>query len=250
MKLLIIVLCLLSERFLVHISAHKRFHWFSSYFNTLSKILPERSIFANPWIIMAMILLPLLLSTSIVFYFFAHFLFGFIGLFLNLVIFYYCLGPGHPFYPAHPQSPESEIHDDVGNYLAQVNGQLFAVIFWYIISGPVGVLAYRLISLCQKQNKVQVQASVLTAALDWFPARMTALLYLLAGHFQMGIGYFSHGFLTSPDNNHVMLKTCGLNAMDGHEQASLLMPKAETLVEHATIVLLVFLAFFTIVAWL
>ncbi|AHE67362.1 regulatory signaling modulator protein AmpE [Legionella oakridgensis] len=250
MKLLIIVLCLLSERFLVHVSAHKRFYWFTSYFNAVIKLFPEHRMMINPWIMLILVLLPLLLATAIIFYFFEHFLFGFVGLLLSLIIFYYCLGPGHPFYPACSQSPESAIQDDVGNYLAEVNGQLFAVIFWYIILGPLGVLAYRLISLCRNQDKVQVQANYLAAVLDWVPARMTALLYLLVGHFQAGIHYFSNHVLTSPDNNQMMLKTCGLYAVDGDEQELLLMSKAETLVEHATIVLLVFLAFFTIAAWL
>lgn len=246
MKLLVIVLCLLSERFLVHVSSHNRFHWFSIYSKTMDKRLAKVALFSSPWVMLLLALLPMLLGFFIVFYLFSNWLFGFIGLLLNIVVFYVCMGPGNPFYPLRTsEKPVSET--EIGNYLAQINGQLFAVIFWYIVLGPLAILAYRLISLSQNQDPVKLQALQITDILDWLPARMTVMLYLLVGNFQAGWRHFSKIFISPPENNHILLSECGLQAL-GTESPS--MPRAESLVEHALIALLVLLACFTLVAWM
>lgn len=247
MKLLVIVLCLLSERFLVHASSHHRFHWFSTYAQMTEKRLAQMSFTASPWLMLAFVLLPIVLATFIVLYLFGNWLFGLIGLALNLAIFYYCLGPGNPFYPVrHTEKEESE--DDAGHYLAQVNGQLFAVTFWYIVFGPLAAIVYRLISLCQSQQAVKTQAIWLTNILDWIPARLTILLYLIVGNFQAGLRCFSKKFLAVPDENHVLLSTCGLESLGDNKHITML--HAERLVEHAVIALLVLLACFTLIAWM
>jgi len=250
MKLLVIVLCLLSERFLIHNSSYTRFHWFGDYCNTITKKLAKLPFLDNPWGVLVMIIAPLLIFAAVVLHLFASLLFGFILLLLHLVLFHYCLGPDNPFYPMRSVVNDEDTQEDVGTYLAQVNGQLFAVIFWYIALGPMAILAYRLVSLCQKQAEVQQEAVGLTGVLDWIPAKMTALLYLLAGNFQAGFRHFSRMFFTTPDNNQAMLSECGLQAVGYDEPREVFMPQAEILVEHAVIVLLVLLAFFTMAAWL
>lgn len=248
MKLLVIVLCLLSERFLVHVSSHKRFHWFSVYGKVVEGSLLKVSFLSSPWLMLIAVLLPLLLLTFIVLHFFANWLFGFVGLLLNVVIFYCCIGPGNPFYPMQEKTREHAGTDEVGTYLSQMNGQLFAILFWYIFWGPLAILAYRLISFCQNQKAMSQQAVWLTNWLDWLPARMTALLYLIVGNFQTGFRFFSKLFFSEPVNNQHLLSTCGLNALAGDEPVDI--APAEHLVEHAIIALLALFAFFTLVAWI
>lgn len=250
MKLFVIVLCLLSERFLVHAVSHNRFYWFSSYFNMISQRLPKAKPFLNSVLLMTLLILPLILICWLVLFIFNHLLFGFISLLLNLIIFYYCLGPENPFYPVRQGSDEEDNDAEVGRYFAKVNGQLFSVIFWYVIAGPLGVLTYRLISLCREQMLTEELASWLTDILDWIPARFTVLLYLLVGNFQRGFHYFVQTFFSSPNYNYSLLSQGGLLAARTNESEPLTMPYAENLVEHALIVYLVFLAFFTLVAWL
>ncbi|MDI9818248.1 MULTISPECIES: regulatory signaling modulator protein AmpE [unclassified Legionella] len=250
MKLLVIVLCLLSERFLIHRISHSRFHWFSSYFTGISQRLPktEISLFSEIFILSAVVL-PLLLLTWLVLAILGHWLFGFVGLLLHLVIFYYCLGPENPFYPVR-EGEEGEDEVITGNYFAKVNGGLFAVIFWYIAAGPLGVLVYRLISLSRTQSLTTRLAQMLTDLLDWVPARLTVLLYLLVGNFQKGIRFWIGMFFASPDKNYLLLSQGGLLAAKTDEMEVIQMPYAENLVEYALIVYLVFLALFTLVAWL
>ncbi|WP_028387630.1 regulatory signaling modulator protein AmpE [Legionella fairfieldensis] len=250
MKLLVIVLCLLSERFLVHALSYKRFYWFSSYFDAIRQRLPQNSFFSTPAVGMIAVIFPVLFITGLVFLVFNHVLFGFIGLLLNLAIFYYCLGPENSFYPVRQEMGEEHNEMEAGRYFAKVNGQLFAVIFWYIITGASGVLIYRLISLCRYQELTAKLAASLTNILDWIPVRLTVFLYLLVGNFQRGIHFFIQKLPSSPENNTEFLSEGGLLAARTSDNESVQMSYAESLVEHALIVYLVFIAFFTLVAWL
>ncbi|GGI77949.1 hypothetical protein [Legionella impletisoli] len=250
MKLLVIVLCLLSERFLIHMSSHHRFEWFGAYATGLFNKLPEKGFRSNPWVCLAYLILPPVIVSSLLFFFLNNVAFGFASLILNILFFYYCLGPNNPFYPKRRYSNQEVTEEEVGAYLADVNGQLFAVIFWYILTGPIGVLLYRLISLSRSIKVSEPVATLLTAILDWLPAKMTSLLYLLAGNFQAGLNQFVKYFFTPPEANRLMLMNCGLQAVEKEQESQMLLPQAETLVEHALVVLLVFLALFTMVAWL
>ena len=250
MDLLVIVLCLLSERFLVHKIAHHRFHWFMSYTNRITSMLP---VSFSAWVTLALILLPLIFLVMAVLQVLDHLLFGVVALLINIAVFYYCLGPVNPFYPVHATQDSSSVDHDMGHYLVQANNELFAVLFWYLVLGPVGILAYRLISLAQTLPSVGPQATHLLSWLDWIPVRMTALLYLLVGNFQAGYQIFIKLFFTAPEKNNHMLYVCGLASMDHREQPIIVeqaILQAENLVEHATIVFLALLAFCTIVAWI
>ena len=250
MKLLVIVLCLLSERFLVHVGSHNRFRWFSVYGKAMDQRLAQISFLSSSWLMLVLVVLPLLLVFFIALHFFSNGLFGFVGFLLNVIIFFFCLGPGNPFYPVRAPTTENVSDVEIGEYLVQANGQLFAVLFWYIILGPLAVLAYRLISHSQSQPAVSQSASRLTSILDWLPARMTVLLYLLVGNFQAGLRNFSKIFFSAPANNNTLLSVCGMQALGSGASDPVAMPHAESLVEHAIIVLLVLLAFFTLVAWM
>jgi AmpE protein len=246
MKLLVVLLCLLSERFLIHTIAHQRFYWFNDYYLAIKKILDKNAVFSNPWLLLAGIITPLIVLIAIVYFLLHGILFGLVGLILNIIIFYYCLGPDNAFYPMQSTSTdEANIP-----YFAIVNRQLFAVVFWYVVAGPIAVLTYRLITLSREIAPVSEQANEVAEVLEWLPARMTVLLYLLVGNFQRGFTRFSQFFLSNPNTNDKMLNDCGVLAVSSNEVDEIPLTTAETLVEHSVIVLLVFIALFTIVAWL
>ena len=144
-------------------------------------------------------------------------------------------------------SNDSAQSAEVKTYLVQVNNQLFAVLFWYVFLGPLAALAYRLISLAREQARVVELATKFNNLLDWVPARMTSLLYLLVGNFQMGILKYNQLLITTPDNNEVLLGDCGIQALGADEDKPVAMMQAETLVEHALVALLVFIALFTLI---
>lgn len=250
MKLLVIVLCLLSERFLIHSLSYQRFNWFGDYVLYIKKQIENHVHFVNPWGILITIIAPVILMVSFVFFLLHSIFFGFVGFLLNVAIFFYCLGPQNAFYPITEKNAADTEQDVAGNYFSAVNNQLFAVVFWYILAGPIAVLTYRLISLCSTVSGISHQASQVSNLLEWIPARITALLFLLAGNFQRGFSCFKNYFLSSPGLNDKMLRDCGLQAAKVDDSEVVPMPVAEGLVEHAAIVLLVFIALFTLIAWL
>lgn len=90
----------------------------------------------------------------------------------------------------------------------QANNRMFAVIFWFIVLGPVGAWLFRVADLVRRRAVFQLErrvalegddamdaaetaqrqramhdASLLHAVLAWVPARVSALGYALAGHF-------------------------------------------------------------------
>ena len=243
MSLLVIVICLLSERYLVNKTAHNRFHWFMLYTNAILPVFSKLS----PSLLLTMIVLPPVVAVGIALHAVNHVFFDVMGLFLSVVVFYYCIGPTNPFYPAHAKPLPDIAEADIGGYLVRANDELFAVLVWYVILGPLGILAYRLVSLCKGLPAIDQQAKYVLDRLDWFPARMTALLYLLVGHFQAGYSCYKRLFFSNASQNNALLSSCGLAALESNEPQTML--HAEHLVEHATIVFLVLLAFCTIVAW-
>lgn len=249
MKLLVILLCLLSERFLIHSASYNRFTWFEHYFLYIDRLFIKYNIAHNPLLILILLSVPITVIIGLFYWLLSSILFGFLGFIVNLIVFYYCLGPQNPFYPTI-ESTSTETSIASGIYLAQVNNQLFAVLFWYIIGGPIAALLFRLISLSQNISYTALLAKDITEVLEWLPARMTVLLYLLVGNFQVGVKRFIDFLWAKPGLNNEMLNECGLLAAGINDVNEVSMPMAETLVEHAVIVLLVLIALFTLVAWL
>lgn len=80
----------------------------------------------------------------------------------------------------------------------QGNNRLFAVVFWFVLLGPLGAWTYRVTDLIRRRavfgaarddTGADVASIALGAAEDlhgwlaWIPARLTAVGYALAGHF-------------------------------------------------------------------
>lgn len=249
MKLLVILLCLFSERFLIHTISYQRFYWFADYYQKVKKVADRNSLFVNPWALLALLVIPILLISLIIYVALHHVVFGLMGLLLSIIIFFYCLGPQNVFYPITQADTENNLAL-VGNYFVLVNRQLFSLIFWYIISGPIGALAYRLVTLSRDFKPVSEQANEITDLLEWMPARITVLLFLLVGNFQRGFSLFMRFILAKPDANCEMLRECGLQAVRVNDAEEIRMPIAEGLVEHAIVVMLVLIALFTLISWL
>ncbi|WP_454780857.1 hypothetical protein [Legionella sp. WA2022007384] len=249
MKLLVILLCLLSERFLIHSVSYQRFYWFPDYCQKIKSLGDKHSSLNNPWVLLALIIVPILILVSLIYLLLHPLVFGLMGFLLSIVIFFYCLGPQNVFYPI-VQSDTKSNQEIVGDYFILVNRQLFSLVFWFIIAGPIGALTYRLITLCRDIHFVGEQANEVTDLFEWIPARLTVLLFLLVGNFQRGFSLFTSYFIAKPDMNGEMLRECGLLAVKTNETEEIPMPVAEGLVEHAIIVMLVFIALFTLITWL
>ncbi len=97
-----------------------------------------------------------------------------------------------------PDDPRERIHRVEQAVCVQANNRLFAVIFWFVVLGPLGAWTYRVTDLIRRRavfnvsrqdDETETTAEVRDASamlhgwFAWVPARLTAIGYAIAGHF-------------------------------------------------------------------
>ncbi len=88
-----------------------------------------------------------------------------------------------------------------GAVFVQGNNRIFAVIFWFVLLGPIGAWLFRVADLARRRALFQAhradsetpiapdcerRADDVHAVLAWLPARLTAFGYVLAGSYDAG----------------------------------------------------------------
>jgi AmpE protein len=119
----------------------------------------------------------------------------------------------------------------------QANNRLFAVVFWFVFLGPLGAWLYRVTDLIRRRavfsaarddesstlsTEIRDAAVVLHSWLAWVPARLTAIGYAIAGHFD---GALAAWRVPSAHRTHVpshysedLLARVGVGALALHEE--------------------------------
>ena len=102
-----------------------------------------------------------------------------------------------------PDDERERIHCVEEAVCVQANNRLFAVIFWFVVLGPLGAWIYRVTDLIRRRavfaagrdeaadgssENLRDAAVMLHGWLAWIPARLTAIGYAAAGHFDAAIG--------------------------------------------------------------
>lgn len=246
MKLLVIVLSLLSERYLIHAFSQYRHCYLEQWMLWVKGKVPDQGSFFGLLMTMAAVFLPILFVLWALLALFGYIFYGVFYFLISLLVFYYCLGKENVFYPLKnaDEAPEEE---NAALYLAKANSLLFAPIFWFVALGPYGVLIYRLADLF-RQSENRAEAAYLADGMEWVSARVLGIFYLLAGNFQKGFRTYTRSFFMSPQENAVFLSECGLLAAQDGEVSTVSVDAARVLLEHALVVCLVFLAFFILAA--
>jgi len=165
----------------------------------------------------------LILPVFVVIWFFGSTLAGFSYLLLAVVVLFFSLGPRDigeevgAYCKALESDDDEEVHnaakaiveDEVPEdpvdrttcveaaVCVQANNRLFAVVFWFVVLGPLAAWAYRVTDLIRRRavftaardeqedgNSARVRdaAEMLHGWLAWIPARLTAVGYAAAGH--------------------------------------------------------------------
>jgi membrane protein required for beta-lactamase induction len=98
-----------------------------------------------------------------------------------------------------PKDPLERIRMVEEAVCVQANNRLFAVIFWFVLLGPIGAWSYRVTDLIRRRavfdasrdddsrktaDMVLEAAGQLHGWLAWIPARLTAIGYAMAGSFE------------------------------------------------------------------
>lgn len=105
---------------------------------------------------------------------------------------YLCLQARYPKLRIEDSDDQEAVHAQCTRFLLTTSFQrLFAVLFWYLVLGPAGALAYFV--LLQMRRARFMNASLdyeqpwlarLEFVLEWVPARLLGLTFALAGQFE------------------------------------------------------------------
>lgn len=120
----------------------------------------------------------------------------------------------------------------------QANNRLFAVVFWFVLLGPLAAWAYRVTDLIRRRavfsvaraeesegNAAMVRdaAVMLHGWLAWIPARLTAVGYATAGHFDEAIAAMraptEQRDATTSERSENLLARVGTAALALHDEA-------------------------------
>lgn len=173
--------------------------------------LQQGSLQRAPWLCLAVLVLLPVLALGLVLLILEPLAYGWLALPVHLLVLIYSLGRGDllaalgPFRDAwrrgdgqaayHVAERDLALQPEDGTLLLQqVQGHLlwqayqsfFAVIFWYLLLGPMAALAYRLLAMSAEhaeQPALRERAVQLRHAFDWLPARVLAASFALVGNF-------------------------------------------------------------------
>lgn len=286
MRFIAILICILLKRCFYIAPTKRCYSWFDKYVQLLHKYL-SRTFIWQSWKGIICILIPVLIVVCLLQYLITNWLFGLIHLIYASAMLFYSLGPRI----LHQQIQQYHIELEDGNVavaeqlaklilednvpentsatnraiietiLVKSNQELFAVLFWFAIMGPIGAIVYRFIVMIkdlstedeQYQNLI-LYSEKIQNVLDWLPARLTALSYALLGDFIAGFAHLWENIRTSIYRNNYLLLKCGYAAIGletepmAIDDQSYIMKTLE-LTDRALVAWLVFIGCMTLFIW-
>jgi AmpE protein len=256
MKLLALLIGLIVERLATQLFHLRRLGWLDRLFDYGFR---QSQQLANwpallPVAIMAMVLV---LPVMVVVLSLGDTLFGFAYLILAVIVLFFSLGPKDIGEDVDEYCRAVEADDDENikrmakaliekeppedglersilvesSVCVQANNRLFAVIFWFIVLGPLGAWTYRVTDLIRRRavfnmtrdgddtiSRSTVEATqMLHGWLAWIPARLTAIGYAMAGSFEGALTAWRHPQEPGPsyfgEQNESLLARVGSGAM-------------------------------------
>lgn len=257
-----IIIALAIEILVDHPQRMRNMSWLMTYRNWVVKLFGKSTSWNGVVGVLGVVAIPLVIlkiiqSTST----FSDLMYGFFGILLGVLVLIYCLRYRAMYQLVDELSVDSknaitqmqlktlaqellgetQVSKDPNRTLTeqviiQANERLFAVIFWFVIFGPMGALMYRMawylkdnpLSLPDShsagadatddaEDNFNSAAVKLYAILSWIPARLTAFAYALAGGFEDAFGSWKEPGFSEEYNiiqsNHSILKGTGLGAL-------------------------------------
>ncbi len=253
MTFTMVLICLLVQRWL-HINVNKPyFSWFDKYVQFVKRHVKQNSWWDGLGGLVA-VLLPLVLAYMLVATVLLAFAGGVIYYLVSLCVLWYymdasLLSPS----VVGKQYPEQLLRDRYRS--------IFALIFWMVILGPLGVILYAEISrwgslLSRESNSseesgLQLKVIQLEGILDWVPMRLLGLTYALLGNFSAIFQTWRQQLFTTVSSSSAALGMMALNFKDGasdtvseEQRVSI-----DQLLNRSLLVWLVVFALFTIGRW-
>lgn len=280
MALISIIIGLLFDRAFRHLHDLRDLSWFEYYTSAVTRLVRTSNGLVQA---IAVLIIPVMVIAAIQ-YLLSDFLLGMLYLLFGILVFAYCLGPaclssdieyyldarrlGDEDEALHyagmltersaSTAPDQQTNDVTRAILYVANERIFAVIFWFVIIGPVGAILYRLTTNLSKQDglsdSLSAVAILFQAVLTWVPARMLAMGYALTGHFDGALqAYRNRPY--EPDlalENYDVLVNTGMGALRDHEASDEISSiiSARNLVMRSILIWIAVLALLTLGGWL
>ncbi len=221
MKLIALLLAIILERLATHLFRLRELRWFDRLIDPCLR-LPQKFPAIPLVAISVLLLLLFVLPVLILRFSIGESLLGIPYVALSVFVLFFSLGPqdigeevdawceaiesgdedaaierSKALLECDPR-PNSKISEAI---FIQGNNRIFAVVFWFVILGPVGAWAVRVADLIRRRALFSIQdlpadelappnladsSEFVHALLAWLPARLSALGYTLAGSFEHG----------------------------------------------------------------
>jgi len=169
------------------------------YLKVMNKVLMDFKI-QSANIHLFILLIVFLLIVGLIYSLLSKFFFSVFAFFFAVMVLLFCLTGLHF---STEQSPEI--------ILNQAVKQLFSILFWFLILGPIGAVLYVLVDAIKQSyfsTELTVQANKVEILLDWIPVRLLGFSFALIGHFSSVINYWVSHVYSAAENNENFLYGC------------------------------------------
>ncbi len=244
MTLIVILICLGVQRFLKFGSYSHQLKWVDPYFNWMSTKF-EQVTKGHGFIATAILVLPVLIFVAIIF----ALVFNLLGTMghavLSIVFVWYCMD-------GRDARKEPYENLTLQDFFITSYRNLFGVLFWYGLFGPVGLALYFVVSKLQAvvmHKPVDEEASDVSlqhclnktmGILDWVPVRLLGLSYALVGHFGLVFKAWMHKLFHGVTNTQELVAEWGMVAMqNGAKTTEVQLTEGITMVDRCLIVWLI-----------
>jgi AmpE protein len=177
----ILIICIAIQRLLLFDRYAYQLHWLESYFNWLVNKV-EYITEGHALVGVLILILPVIILFSLLFSMIYH-SFGITAYYVaNLILVWLCMDARNL-----SKKPYSNIR--AADLFILTYERLFAVIFWFVVLGPSGLILYtatislRNYLLAANHQNLLFYVMRIKALLDWAPIRLLGLSYAITGHF-------------------------------------------------------------------
>lgn len=180
---------------------------------------------------LVIILLPLVLVVGVIYWALLHVWFGLYAFIFSVAILLYCLGEFeiNKKRAALDERYQNPNEQEIVTLLSAANHNIFAILFWFIVLGPLGSVLYRLNDLLSHQNDLPeyaIAAKQFENVLDWIPVRLFVFSFALISHFLDVFKIWMQHGVTGINFNEEFMAKCGFAAVKDEKNISNLIDRA------------------------
>ncbi len=181
MSIVIVFIVLALQRIAVTDVYSYQLAWLQAYFRWLEKKI-EFLTEEHALVTVLLLILPLIIVVILVFSLIYHFLGIFVYAIFNFILLWFCMD-------GRDLLRRPYLGASVADLFKLTFERLFAVIFWFVIFGPAGLILYTAVIslrnyLVSADNPHTLYYTLkIKAILDWLPIRLLGLSYAIVGNF-------------------------------------------------------------------